>query len=115
MLFYRQLAQVRMLVARSHPYSGRPFNSKPLPAAATAYLDLSNSNSNSSNNNNNRIPKANKVLLEHLETNRRSDRRSQPSLNRVDVSYRYSLLFRHLLTRDSIWPSPDSTACYRPV
>ena len=52
------------------------------------YLDLSNNNSSSSSNNNNnsRIPKANKVPREHLETNNRSGRRAQPSLNRVDVS-----------------------------
>ena len=74
---------MRILPARSHPYLGRPpNNSPPLLAATSAYLDLSNSSSNSSN----RIRKVNKVLREHLETNRRSDRRTQHNLNRVDVS-----------------------------
>ena len=59
-----------------------PNNSPPLLAATSAYLDLSNNSSNSSN----RIRKVNKVLREHLETNRRSDRRTQHNLNRVDVS-----------------------------
>jgi hypothetical protein len=66
---------VRILPARSHPYLGRPPNNSPL-LAALVYLDLSSSS-------NNRIPKVNKVLPEHLETNRRSDRLTQHSLNRV--------------------------------
>jgi len=74
---------VRILLARSHPCLGRPPNNSPLLAVALVYLDLSNSSSNSSNN---RIPKVNKVLREHLEINRRSDRRTQHSLHRVDVS-----------------------------
>ena len=52
---------------------------------ALVYLDLNSSSS--SNNNNNRIPKANQEIPGHLETNRPSDKRTQPNPNRVDVSH----------------------------
>ena len=81
---------MRILLAKSRPCLGRPPNNRPQLATALVYLDLSSSSSSNSS----RIPKANKEIPGHLETNRPSGRRTQPNLNRVDVSHH--LRFTHL-------------------
>lgn len=84
-----RLQQVRTMLARSHPYSGRPINNSLRPVAALVCLDLSSS----------RPPKVkpSKVLPDSLGISQRldRDRQIQPrrdNHNRVDVRYHYYLL-----------------------
>jgi hypothetical protein len=71
--------QVPILLARNHPYSGRPNNNQQ-QVVALGYLDLSNSRALKA--------KLSRALPDCLEINQDSDRPTQPrrdSRNRVDV------------------------------
>jgi hypothetical protein len=102
--------QVPILLARNHPYSGRPNNNQQR-VAALGCSGLSSSRALKA--------KLSRAPLDYLEINQDLDSLTQPNRdnrNKVDVR----LLFMNYCLNStnperSIWQYPGSTAYYRPV